>query len=197
MAKLIYTYGAMNCGKSLNLLVKAHNFDEKGIPILVLKPSIDTRDGEDVISSRIGVSRKCRMIDKKENLFNLAIKHRYVKFILIDECQFLTPQQVDQLAKIVDTFDITINCYGLRTDFRSKLFPGSRRLFEIADDISEMKSYCDCGQKAIINARFDAEGKMILEGEQVQIGGEETYRAICRECFFNNLNKSEVEDNEN
>lgn len=190
-ANLKYFFGSMSSGKSLQLLVKTHNFDEKNIPILVLKPSVDTREETSVIRSRLGVERQCVLIDKKVNLFNLAIKFRYVKWILIDECQFLTPMQVDQLSRVVDTIGINVLCYGLKTDFKSRLFPGSRRLFEIADTIEEIKSYCECGNKAIINARFDSNGKMITDGDQVLIGGDETYRAICRECFFNNLNKEE------
>lgn len=187
----------MGSSKTLDLLVKAHNFDEKQIPVITMKPSIDTREGEQaIIKSRIGLERPCVLIDKKDNLFNFCLKHRYAKWILIDECQFLTPQQIDQLAKAVDTIGMNVICYGLRTDFKSRLFPASKRLFEIADSLEEMRSYCECGNRAIINARFDSEGKMITEGEQVQIGGDESYKAICRECFFNNLNKNEI-DGEN
>ena len=188
-SRLVFNYGSMSSGKSLNLLIKAHNLDEKGIPILVIKPSIDTREDKAVVKSRIGVERPCILVDKKTNLFNLAIKNRFCKIVLVDECQFLTPQQVDQLAKVVDTIGMNVICYGLRTDFKSRLFAGSKRLFEIADTIEELKSYCDCGKKAIINARFDAHGNMVIDGEQIVIGGDEQYRSICRECFFNNLNK--------
>lgn len=196
---LKFIHGTMNSGKSLQLLIKAHDFDENNIPILVLKPNIDTRDGENIIHSRLGIERKCQGIDKKDNLFNICIKNKYCKFVLIDEAQFLTPIQVDQLAKAVDTIGMNVICYGLRTDFKSKLFPASKRLFEIADTIEEIKTYCKCGNKAIINARFDDKGNMITDGEQVMIGGEESYRAICRECFFNYLNKQEkivIENNE-
>ena len=181
----------MASGKSLQLLVKAHNFEEKKIPFLVLKPSIDTREKDAVVKSRIGLSRPCMLIDENTNLLQLAIHNRYCKWILIDECQFLTPKQVEQLAKAVDTIGINVICYGLRTDFKSRAFPGSLRLFELADTMEEMKSYCDCGNKAIINARFDKNGIMLTDGEQVQIGGDETYKAICRECYFNNLYKQE------
>ena len=190
-SRLYFYHGSMASGKSLQLLVKAHNFEEKKIPFLVLKPSIDTREKDAVVASRIGLSRPCMLIDEKTNLLQLAIHNRYCKWILIDECQFLTPKQVEQLAKAVDTIGINVICYGLRTDFKSKAFPGSLRLFELADTIEEMKSYCDCGNKAIINARFDANGNMLTSGEQVQIGGDETYKAICRECYFNNLYKQE------
>ena len=188
-SKLVFNYGSMNSGKSLNLLIKAHDLDEKGIPILVIKPSIDTRENAPVVRSRIGLERSCLLIDKKTNLFNLAIKNRFCRLILVDECQFLTPIQVDQLAKVVDTIGINVICYGLRTDFKSRLFAGSKRLFEIADDIEELKSYCSCGKKAIINARFDADDNMVVDGDQIMIGGDDVYRTICRECFFNNLNK--------
>ena len=187
--KLIFFHGSMASGKSLQLLVKAHNFDQKKIPILLIKPSIDNRDGTDIIKSRIGIERKCLPIDADTNLFSLAIKHRYCKYILVDECQFLTPQQVEQLATVVDRIGINVLCYGLRTDFLSKAFPGSLRLFELADEIIEIDSYCECGHKAIINARFDKDGNLVTDGEQIQIGGDDTYRAICRECFFNNLYK--------
>jgi len=196
-SRLFFYYGTMNCGKSLNLLIKAHNFDEKNIPILVIKPSIDTRENGAVIKSRIGVERPCLLIDKKTNLFNLGIKNRFCKMILVDECQFLTPNQVEQLAKIVDTIGINVICYGLRTDFKSKLFPGSKRLFELADTIEEIKSYCECGKKAIINARFNANGDMLTEGEQIVIGGEDIYKSICREEFFNKLTKEEVTNEAN
>lgn len=190
-AVLKYIFGSMSSGKSLHLLVKAHNFDAKNIPILVIKPYSER------IHSRIGVERKCTSITNKDNLFNLAIKHRFCKWILVDECQFLTQLQVEQLARVVDTIGINVVCYGLRTDFKSRLFAGSKRLFELADSIEEIKSYCDCGNRAIINARFDANGKMVTEGEQLLLGGDETYRAICRECFFNNITKEEmVTDNE-
>lgn len=190
-ANLKFIYGTMGSGKSLQLLIKCHNFDEKNIPILVIKPSIDTRENAPIIKSRVGIERQCLLIDKKANLFNLGIKYKYVKWILVDECQFLTPIQVDQLAKVVDTIGINVVCYGLKTDFKSKLFPASRRLFEISDTCEEIKSYCECGNKATVNARFDKDGKMIVDGEQVMIGGDETYKAICRECFFNELNKEE------
>ena len=188
-SRLVFYYGSMNSGKSLNLLIKAHDLDEKKIPILVIKPSIDTRENKPIVRSRIGIERSCMLVDKKTNLFNLAIKNRFCKLILVDECQFLTPIQVDQLARVVDTIGINVICYGLRTDFKSKLFAGSKRLFELADTIEEMKSYCDCGKKAIINARFDENGNMLIDGDQIVIGGNDIYHTICRECFFNNLNK--------
>ena len=163
MAKLHFIYSVMNSGKSLRLLSTAHDFDEKNIPILVIKPSIDTRDGVDIIKSRAGLEG--------------------IKWVLVDECQFLTEEQVDQLSDIVDFLNINVICYGLRTDFKSKLFPASKRLLELADGIEEIKSSCQCGNKASINARFNSEGKIITEGNQILVGGDDLYHAMCRKCW--------------
>lgn len=189
MAKLYFNYGVMKSKKSLLLLATAHDFDEKNIPILVIKPSADTRDGADIIKSRAGVERKCVSVDVHINLFELVSKINHVKmatleegikWVLVDECQFLAEEQVDQLSDVVDFLGINVMCYGLRTDFKSKLFPASKRLFELADDIEEIKTTCHCGEKASINARFSPEGKIITEGSQILIGGDDLYRAICR-----------------
>jgi len=184
----------MNSSKSLRLLATAHDFDEKNIPILVLKPSADTRDGKNIIKSRAGLERECVSIDADVNIFDIvndykkiamATQARGIKWILIDECQFLTEEQVDQLTDIVDYLDINVICYGLRTDFKSKLFPASKRLFELADDIEEIKTTCDCGEKASINARFSKDGKIITEGSQILVGGDDLYHAICRKDWKN------------
>lgn len=191
-SKLYYRYGPMNVSKSASLLMKAHSFEDNGIPFICMKPSIDNRDGIDIISSRIGIKRECISIFPDDNLYDIV--NRIVvefstvlkpcpKWILIDESQFLTEKQVDQLANVVDTLDINVMCYGLRTDFRTKLFNGSRRLFELADDIEEMKLSCRCGRKAIINARIDDDGNIITDGEQVLIGGNERYITLCRNCY--------------
>lgn len=182
----------MSSGKSLRLLATAHDFDEKNIPILVIKPSADTRDGVDIVKSRAGLERKCVSVDADINLYELVSKFNRIKmatleegikWVLVDECQFLTEEQVDQLSDIVDFLDINVICYGLRTDFKSKLFPASKRLFEIADGIEEVKSSCTCGNKASINARFSPEGKIITEGSQILVGGDDLYHAICRKCW--------------
>lgn len=189
MAKLRFVYSAMNSGKSLRLLALAHNFDEKHIPILVLKPSADTRDGEDIVKSRAGLERECISIGYDVDLFNavnelnhvkMATQGDTVKWILVDECQFLSEEQVNQLSDIVDYLDIEVICYGLRTDFKTKLFPGSKRLFELADEIEEIKTSCECGKKASINARFSEDGTIITEGNQILVGGDDLYHAICR-----------------
>lgn len=172
---------------------------------MVLKPALDTRDGEGIIRSRAGLERKCIMIDKDVNLYKAIKAYKNVldaqleslKWVIIDECQFLTEEQVDQLSDVVDFLDISVMCFGLRTDFQSRLFPGSKRLFEIADDIEEIKSTCECGDnKTSINARFDENGEIIIEGSQVEIGGNERYRAICRRCWKNKVRDKLMKENE-
>lgn len=191
-AHLRFYFGSMASAKSLRLLTTAYNFEEKGVQIMVLKPALDTRDGEGVIRSRAGLERKCIMVDKDVNLYKaikayknvLASQLEALKWVIIDECQFLTEEQVDQLSDAVDFLDVNVMCFGLRTDFQSHLFPGSKRLFELADDIEEIKSTCECGErKTSINARFDENGEIIIEGSQVEIGGNDKYRAICRKCW--------------
>lgn len=196
MSKLYYYYGSMASAKSLRLLSTAYNFEEKNVQIMVLKPSLDTRDGEGVIKSRAGLERKCIMVDHDVNLYKVVKAYKNVlasqletlKWVIIDECQFLTEAQIDQLSDVVDFLDVNVMCYGLRTDFKSRLFPSTKRLFELADDIEEIKSTCECGErKASINARFDNNGEIITEGDQIMVGGNETYRAICRKCWKNKV----------
>lgn len=208
MAKLRYVYGPMNSAKSMILLATAHNLEENDIQIMVLKPSLDTRDGEGVIHSRTGIDeRKCVAINEEMDLYKIIKAYRNVlatqfeslKWVLVDECQFLTEKQVDQLSDVVDSLDINVMCYGLRTDFRSRAFPASRRLFEIADDIEEVKCACRCKEKkAIINARFDEEDNIVTEGSQVMIGGNDIYKPLCRKCWKNKIkDKIEKENAEN
>ena len=205
MAKLKYVWGPMSGGKSLNLLSTAYNLEENGIQIMILKPSLDTRDGEGVIRSRAGLEQKCIMIDKEINLYKaikayknvLAAQFETLKWVLIDEAQFLTEEQVDQLSDVVDFLNVNVMCFGLRTDFQSHLFPGSKRLFEIADDLEEIKSSCECGEKkASINARFDEKGEIITEGSQVEIGGNDKYKAICRKCWKDKIRDKMMKENE-
>ena len=186
----------MASAKTLKLLSTAYNFEEKNVQIMVLKPALDTRDGEGIIRSRAGLERKCVMIDKDMNLYKaikayknvLAAQFETLKWVIIDECQFLTEDQVNQLSDVVDFLDVSVMCFGLRTDFKSQLFPGSKRLFELADDIEEIKSTCECGdRKTSINARFDENCEIVTEGSQVEIGGNDRYRAICRKCWKNKI----------
>lgn len=180
----------MGSAKTAMLLTTAYNFEERAISYLCMKPVIDTRDNKNVIHSRIGIERECRWIYADTNLYTMMREMAQQEgglpeWILVDEAQFLTPAQVDELAMVVDDFGCNVVCYGLRTDFRSQLFDGSHRLFEIADSIEEVKSTCNCGRKTIVNARIDSNGEIITEGEQVEIGGNERYMAVCRKCWRN------------
>lgn len=187
--KLYFRYGTMGSAKTALLLTTAYNFEERHMDYLCLKPIIDTREQKNVIRSRIGIERECRWIYSNTNLYDLARdlcrNGRFVEWYLIDEAQFLTEAQVDQLARVVDDLGANVICYGLRTDFQTHLFEGSRRLFEIADTIDEIKSTCNCGRKTIVNARIDSEGNFVQEGAQVEIGGNDRYVAVCRKCWRN------------
>ena len=188
--KLYFRYGTMGSAKTALLLTTAYNFEERKMDYMCLKPVVDTREGRNVIRSRIGIERECVWIYAGTNLYefvkNLYKKDgRVVDWFLVDEAQFLTEAQVDQLSRVVDDFGSNVICYGLRTDFKSHLFEGSRRLFEIADTIDEIKSTCNCGHKTIINARIDSDGNIVEQGAQVEIGGDDRYVAVCRRCWRN------------
>ena len=188
--KLYFRYGTMGSAKTALLLTSAYNFEERGMKYVCMKPIIDTREDRNVIKSRIGIERECQWIYHETDLYQLAQElfeenMAVIDWFLIDEAQFLTPEQVDQLARIVDDFGSNVVCYGLRTDFKSNMFEGSRRLFEIADSIDEIKSTCTCGRKTIINARIDANGDFVEDGAQVEIGGDDRYIAVCRKCWRN------------
>ena len=188
--KLYFYYGTMGSAKTAFLLTTAYNFEERKIPHVCLKPVIDTREKDSVIRSRIGIERPCRWIYNDTDVYRFAQKifdesGEFSDWFLVDEAQFLTREQVDQFSRLVDDYGCNVICYGLRTDFKSNLFEGSRRLFEIADTINEIKSTCTCGRKTIINARLDANGDFVEEGAQVEIGGDERYIAVCRKCWRN------------
>ena len=190
--KILFKYGTMSAGKSMHLLATAHNFQQHSIPFLIFKSSIDNRDGDNVIHSRALGDRECISISPNHDFYKIVgdyldkcflIGEEYLKWILVDECQFLTEKQVEELAAIADNFGINIICYGLRTDFQTKLFPGSKRLLELADTIEEIKSTCSCGGKAIVNARVDKDGNIVTEGSQVEVGAEDKYITLCRQCY--------------
>lgn len=188
--KLYFRYGTMGSAKTALLLTTAYNFEERGMRYACMKPFIDTREGRNVIHSRIGIERECHWIMADTDLYVMATAlceeaGCLIEWFLVDECQFLTANQVDQLARLVDDYGCNVICYGLRTDFRTQMFEGSRRLFEIADTIDEIKSTCTCGRKTIVNARIDANGDMVEEGDQVEIGGDDKYIAVCRNCWRN------------
>lgn len=185
MAKLYFKYGCMNSSKSANLLMIKHNYEEQGFKVLLLKPSIDNREGSDIIKSRVGISADCYMIGQNESVT------KYIKdeeIIMVDESQFLTKEQVNQLHDL--SFNRTVLCFGLLTDFRQELFEGSTRLIELADSIQEIKTVCGCGGKASVNARF-SNGKLVTAGEKIHIGGNEQYKALCKICY------SELKEREN
>lgn len=186
MAKLYFKYGAMGSSKTAQALITKFNYEEKGMKVLLLKPAVDTRDGAALVKSRIGLSSEALVFNREENLFDIIRYNdvaRCPNAVIIDEAQFLTRKQVEQLRTAADKESISVLCFGLRTDFRIRLFEGSKALFELADSISEIKSVCSCGNKASVNARIDKEGKIITDGEQVEIGGNEKYVSMCYKCY--------------
>ena len=183
MAKLYFKYGAMGSSKTANALITKFNYEERGMRVWLIKPALDDRDGVDVIRSRIGLSAQCDAISAETDLFEAFGAQRDRHVIIADECQFFTEAQIDQLRRIVDEFDVPVLCFGLRTDFLTHSFPGSRRLFEVADSISEIKTICSCGKKAIINARIDKDGNVVTNGDQVLLGGNDLYVAMCHSCW--------------
>ena len=184
MAKLYFKYGAMGSSKTANALITRFNYQERNMKVWLIKPSIDDRDGANVIRSRIGLEAVADVITPDADIFSLFDEnHRDADVIITDECQFFTPEQIDQLRRIVDVYDIPVMCFGLRTDFLTHLFPGSRRLFEVADSITEIKTICSCGSKATVNARIDENGNVVTTGSQILIGGNDSYIAMCHKCW--------------
>lgn len=190
MAKLYFRYGAMNSGKSLFLISTAYNFKSRGVNYIVLKPSTDTRN-KHIKSRAFAEGIECIPIQPHTDIISTVLKYNIpeLQWILVDEAQFLSDTHIDQLAQIVDFYNINVICYGLRTDFQTKLFPGSKRLFEVADTIEEMKATCECGGRASVNARIDKDGNIILHGAQVECGAEDKYITLCRRCFYKRLLK--------
>lgn len=190
MAKLYFKYGAMGSSKTAQALITKFNYEERGMKVWIIKPAIDDRDGKSTIRSRVGLSEECTVIDKADNIFDMFTEEQVeANVIIADECQFFTAEQIDALRRIVDEYDVPVLCFGLRTDFLSHLFEGSRRLFEVADSIAEIKTICECGSKATINARLDGEGRVVTEGSQVMIGGNESYVAMCHRCWKKKIKK--------
>ena len=183
MAKLYYKYGAMGSSKTASALITKFNYEERGMKVWLIKPSIDVRDGADVVRSRIGLQAQAEIITPDKNLYEEYQKHSDCDVIIADECQFLTSAQIDGLRRVVDELQIPVLCYGLRTDFLTHLFEGSRRLFEVADSVTEIKTICECGKKAIVNARIDEKGKIVTEGGQILLGGNDSYVAMCHSCW--------------
>lgn len=193
MAKLYFKYGAMGSSKTAQVLITKFNYEERGMSVLLIKPSTDTRDGEGTIQSRIGLSSPAIAIDKRVDIFELYTNdYMNTDVVICDESQFFTGEQIDGLRRIVDEYNKPVLCFGLRTDFMTHLFPGSHRLFEVADSISEIKTICDCGAKATVNARIDANGRIITSGRQVLLGGNERYTAMCHKCWRRKIRENGV-----
>ena len=193
MSKLYFRYGAMNSGKSTHLMQVAHNYEERGMRVILIKPSTDKKGGDKLVS-RLGVERKVDILcEKKMDIYEEIKKWQEVKFkvncILVDEVQFMTKEQVDQLFKIAVVLDIPVICYGLRTDFMMEGFEGSTRLLLLAHSIEEMKTICKCGRKAILNGR-KINGEFVFEGEQVAIDNIDNvqYESLCGHCYFRHKN---------
>lgn len=183
MAKLYFKYGAMGSSKSAQALITQFNYEELGMSVWLIKPSIDTRDGADIIRSRIGLQRSAHIITPEQNIVEEYAAVGRHDVIIADEAQFFTPEQIDQLRDIVDEQNIPVLCFGLRTDFLTNFFPGARRLMELADSLTEIKTVCECGRKATVNARIDENGRVITHGDQVFLGGNDSYVAMCHKCW--------------
>ncbi len=188
MAKLYFKYGAMGSSKTAQALITKYNYEENDMKVWLLKPSADTRDGVNLLRSRIGLEAEVEIATPGVNIYE-RFKEGFLgncDAIIVDECQFLTPAQIDQLRQIVDDYNVPVMCFGLRTDFQTRLFPGSLRLMELADAIEEIKTMCDCGTKATVNARIN-DGYIVTEGAQVVLGGNDCYIAMCHRCYIRGI----------
>ena len=194
MAKLYFKYGAMGSSKTAQALITKYNYEENDMQVWLIKPSADTRDGAQILRSRIGLEAQCEVIPAQMDILERFRQSREGKcdVIICDECQFLTPEQIDQLRAIVDNYDIPVICFGLRTDFLTRLFPDSQRLMELADAIVEIKTICDCGIKATVNARIDSQGHIVTQGAQVLLGGNDAYIAMCHKCYIRGIQENRV-----
>jgi thymidine kinase len=185
MAKLYFKYGVMGSSKTAQALITKFNYEERGMKVWLIKPQTDSRDGDGIIKSRAGLSSPAYVLPHTEDVYQSFGKvSDPVDVIIVDECQFLSEDQIDQLSMLVIDYNVPVLCFGLRADFRTKMFPGSKRLMEIADSITEIKTVCSCGRKATVNVRLDESGRIITEGEQILIGGNDRYTAMCYQCFI-------------
>ena len=194
MAKLYFKYGAMGSSKSAQALITQFNYEELGMRVWLIKPSTDDRDGADIIRSRIGLSRHAQVITPEEDILKAYAAAGEHDVIIADEAQFFTPEQIDQLRELVDKKNLPVLCFGLRTDFLTHFFPGARRLMELADSITEIKTVCACGSKATVNARIDENGRIVTEGAQVMLGGNDRYMAMCHRCWREKIERQKKEE---
>ena len=194
MAKLYFKYGAMGSSKTAQALITKYNYEENDLNVWLIKPSADTRDGAQILRSRIGLEAQVEVIAPHVDVYLLFQQTRKDRcdVIIVDECQFMTSAQIDQLRAIVNDYNVPVLCFGLRTDFQTNLFPGSRRLMELADCIEEIKTMCDCGAKATVNARIDCNGHIVTEGAQVVLGGNDSYIAMCHRCYIRGIRERKV-----
>ncbi len=183
MAKLYFKYGAMGSSKSAQALITKFNYEELGMSVWSIKPSVDTRDGADVIRSRIGLEARAQIITPEQDIVEEYRRAGRHDVIISDEAQFFTPEQIDQLRFLVDEDSMPVLCFGLRTDFLTHFFPGSQRLMELADSITEIKTVCACGRKATVNARIGEGGRIVTSGGQILLGGNDSYVAMCHRCW--------------
>jgi len=190
MAKLYFRYGTMGSGKSLDLLKVAYNYEENGLDILILTSKIDNRYGNDVVKSRTGIGKEAIGVNEKDNIYDIIsykkdILATKISCVLVDEVQFFNKEHIFQLVEIVDKLEIPVICYGLRSDFRLKPFESTKYLMAIADEIEELKTICsECRKKkATVNARFNKNGDILINGKQVEIGGNDKYKPLCRRCY--------------
>ena len=191
MAKLYFKYGAMGSSKTAQALITRFNYMELGMSVWLIKPSTDTRDGAEIIKSRIGLEARAQVITPEQNIVEEYRKLVPRDVIIADEAQFFTPQQIEQLRYLVDEEDLPVLCFGLRTDFLTRLFPGSQRLMELADSLTEIKTVCACGRKATVNARLDSRGRILTQGDQVFLGGNDSYIAMCHRCWKEKIKEQE------
>ena len=198
MSKLIFKYGSMDSSKTAQALMTRYSYEAKGTRVWLVKSSADTRDGADILRSRIGLQASAFVITPGMNVKELFEVQRMdgenYEVIIADEAQFFTEEQIWQFREIASAFNVTVICYGLRTDFRCQLFPGSKALFQLADDIEEIGSVCRCGRKTVVNARLGADGKVTIHGPQVEIGGNDKYESLCWTCWRNELRANGVTD---
>ena len=198
MSKLYFKFGAMASSKTANALMPKFNYEEKGNKVWLIKPEVDTRDDYvdeegklvTVVKSRIGLSAVADVVKRDENIIEKYKKIKEtvpINAIICDECQFFSGEQIDELKYIAEFCDTPVLCFGLRSDFQTRLFEGSKRLFEIADSINEVKSVCHCGKKAIVNARINEKGEIVTEGDQIEIGGNDKYVSMCWACWQNRI----------
>ena len=191
MAKLYVKYGAMGSSQSAQALITQFNYEQLGMTVWLIKPSIDTRDGADIIKSRIGLARRAQIITPEQDIVKEYAKAGRHDVIISDEAQFFTPEQIDQLRELVDLEDIRVLGFALRTDFLTHVFPGSMRLLELAESITEIKTVCACGRKAAVDARIDENGRVITHGDQVFLGGNDSYVAMCHRCWKKSIRQQE------